>query len=120
MKTIYLVVLALWMSNCTEKPKQQEVMKKTATVMEVVTFKVNSTLSDVEIKAKLLSLTECASAYEGYIDRTLAKNDKEEWIDVVYWESLEQAELAAEKIMEDEKALAVFALIDEKSMVFVL
>ena len=86
--------------------------------LEVVIFKGKEGLSSEAVKQELESLSKIVSEFQGFISRTLSQAPDGEWMDLVLWESLEQAEAAGKQVMENPEALKVFGVIDESSMKF--
>ena len=52
----------------------------------------------------------------GFIDRELLKSEDNQWIDIVHWRKLADAELAAKNVMSIPACLKFFEMIDEASM----
>jgi len=67
-------------------------------VFEIVKYKALASVTDEEILDVSTKLQELVTSQKGLVSRTLAKSEDGEWIDVVIWESLEDAMKAAELI----------------------
>lgn len=91
---------------------------KNVNAIELVIFKPKPGFNTEKVKASLLSLTPILEAYNGYIGRELALNQKNKWMDLIFWESMEDAKFAAADVMENEKALKAFEVIDKQKMEF--
>lgn len=52
----------------------------------------------------------------GFIDRELAKNEDGYWLDIVHWNSLEEAQQAANDALNIPSCLAFFEMIDDADM----
>lgn len=52
----------------------------------------------------------------GFIDRELLKGEDNEWIDVIHWENLAEAKLAAKYVMSIPSCLKFFEMIDQESI----
>ncbi|MCH8487325.1 MAG: hypothetical protein LAT75_10715 [Candidatus Cyclonatronum sp.] len=90
----------------------------TAMAIELVTFNTKPEFDQREVKASLESLNAIVSTYKGFISRQLARNEDGKWMDLVFWESMEDAHAAAEAIMKLEAAQMAFRVIDEQTMSF--
>jgi heme-degrading monooxygenase HmoA len=86
--------------------------------IELVIFKTKPEFDQKDVKASLESLTAIVSNYKGFISRQLAKNEEGKWMDLVFWESMEDAKAAADEIMKLESAQKAFSVIDEQTMEF--
>ncbi len=95
----------------------QQHMKQNGVTIEVVKFKLKEGITHAQGERKLLQLDECIKHFEGFIERNLSSNEDGEWVDIVYWETLQQALAAAEQASKDPKALESFAVIDESTIV---
>lgn len=91
---------------------------KQAAAIELVIFKPKPGLSTDVIKTSLMSLEPILKSYHGFISRELAVNSENQWMDLVFWESMEDAVFAAEDILMQEKAVKAFEVIDDKEMKF--
>jgi len=49
----------------------------------------------------------------GFIDRELLKSEDDQWIDIVHWKSLGDAQLAARNVMSIPTCLTFFKMMDE-------
>lgn len=52
----------------------------------------------------------------GFINRELLKSEDDQWIDIVHWRSLADAELAAKNVMSIPSCLKFFKMIDEATL----
>jgi hypothetical protein len=85
-------------------------------VLELVVYK----LKEGVLREQFLDTNEPASAWmerqPGFISRDLAYDaDGDRWVDVVWWETMEQARTAAERAMTSDSCSPMFALIDMES-----
>lgn len=53
---------------------------------------------------------------DGFIDRELLKSEDNQWVDVVHWKSLANAELAAKNVMNSPTCLEFFQMMDQDSV----
>ena len=87
-----------------------------STTIEVVTFSVKAGISNEEASEKLSLLNEIVKSYDGFIKRSFSVNEEGQWIDIVHWTSKELALKAAADVAKNQKAGAVFEIIDESSI----
>lgn len=112
MKSIYLksllfAIVGLSMSSCNTAQS----------VLEVTTFKIKTT-------ANALTFNEHDAAVEnnftihqpGFLHRQSGINDNGEYVVLVYWESLENAEASMKKFMSDESVTEFASMIDASTM----
>ena len=86
-------------------------------VLELVVFELNDGVS----REQFLSTNNAVSAWiakqPGFVSRDLSYDaEGDRWIDVIWWESLENAGAAAELAMSSESCAPMFALIDMESL----
>lgn len=86
--------------------------------IELVLFRPKSTFSIDEVKRSLESLDEILSSYKGFLKRHLAVSGNGQWMDLVLWESMDDAKFAADDILKNEKAIEAFSVIDQNEMQF--
>lgn len=76
-------------------------MQKTQ-ILEAVLFELNVG-EDREVFLKNASITQMkVEQYAGFIQRQLFENDEGQWLDLVWWQSHDEAMKAGELIMQDE------------------
>lgn len=97
-------------------PQNQEKMK-TATCMEVVTFKTNPEYTNEQMQKAMETTNDIVKGFDGFVSRNISQNENGEFIDVVLWETKEQALKAAKQVPEIPGLVKNFALIDPKSVV---
>jgi antibiotic biosynthesis monooxygenase (ABM) superfamily enzyme len=86
-------------------------------VLELVVFKLNEGVS----REQFLGTNEPVSAWiakqPGFISRELSYDaEGDRWIDVLWWETMEEAAAAAERALMSESCTPMFGLIDMDSM----
>jgi hypothetical protein len=84
--------------------------------LELVVFKLNEGVS----RERFLGTNDAVSAWvseqPGFVSRELAHDPEgDRWIDVIWWESLEDAGAAAELALTSESCAPMFGLIDRES-----
>ncbi len=85
-------------------------------VIELVIFKLNQQYQNQQVVNAAEKINPVLKNMPGFIKRDLGRTEDGRWTDVVYWESLEEAQAAAEKIMQVEEAQQFFGMISEKNM----
>ena len=90
----------------------------TKNAIEVVIFKTKPEFDQQQEKASLDSLNSIVGARKGFISRQLARSEDGKWMDLIFWESMEDAKAAADDIMKLESAQKAFSVIDEQTMDF--
>ncbi len=87
-------------------------------VLELVVFGLNDGVSREQFLATNDSVSDWARHQPGFISRELVEAE-DRWIDVVWWESLEQAKAAADAAMTSESCAPMFGLIDTESTLMI-
>ncbi len=87
-----------------------------AKVVEVVLFKPAPEVSEADVLKTTAMMQTKVMTMPGYIDRQLLKNSDGQWVDLVWWESMEQAQSAAEAIMGDEDLAPYMFVFDNAEM----
>jgi quinol monooxygenase YgiN len=87
-------------------------------VIEIVVFKLQPGTSDESFLQAANALMPELTAMPGFIKRELGKDQDgtEQWVDIVYWETLEQAQQAAQQMMQLPSAAPFMGMINVKSM----
>jgi hypothetical protein len=80
--------------------------------LELVRFTVKPDNVDAMLAARP-SLVAALRSFPGFVDIHLGRIDDATWIDVVLWESREQAEAAAATAGDNRDLARTFALIDQ-------
>ena len=89
-----------------------------ATVIEMVLFKVKEGI-EIELAQKELSkVNDFLSEQEGFISRKISISDDGQFLDIVFWEDMNTAMAAANKIMQSPDAMKIFSIIDQKTQLF--
>ncbi len=92
-------------------------MNATQRVLELVVFRLNEGVS----RDRFLGTNDAVSAWiseqPGFLSRELSYDaEGDRWIDILWWESMENAAAAAELSTSSPSCLPMFALIDMESM----
>jgi hypothetical protein len=87
-------------------------------VLELVLFKLKDGATPDDLLATVDAVTDWIKTQPGFVSRDLTYSAAEDqWIDVVWWESLEAAESAAAAATTSESCAPMFGLIDMDSTV---
>jgi hypothetical protein len=87
-------------------------------VLELVIFKLKDGATRDELLATVGGVTGWAKAQPGFVSRDLRYSESEDqWIDVLWWDSLEAAEVAADAALSSDSCAPMFELIDMDSTV---
>ena len=82
-------------------------------VVEIAIARAREGVTREEVMATVEAVSEWAQHQPGFISRDLTYSDKDDtWIDVIWWESLEAAEAAAQAAMASDACAPMFAVID--------
>lgn len=106
-KLFLLAILGLLLASCnSSKP-----------ILEVTTFRTKATTNNSvfnELDAKVESIFTSKQA--GFIDRQSGKNEQGEYLVLVYWETMKDAEASMQKFMGDASVADYASMIDGASM----
>jgi hypothetical protein len=88
-------------------------------VLELVVFKLKDGATDDQLLATVDRVSDWVKAQPGFISRDLTYSASEDrWIEVIWWDSLEEAESAASVAMSSDSCAPMFALIDMESALY--
>jgi hypothetical protein len=87
-------------------------------IVEVVIWKTKSNFTEEEALYKAKSVNKFVENQKGFISRNLSKNEQGEWLDLVYWNSIEDAQAAAKLAQSSEICQPFFDTINMDSMKF--
>ena len=86
-------------------------------VLELVVYKLHEGASREQFLGTNHAVSSWISRQPGFISRELVYDGEvDRWVDIVWWESLEQAQAAMELSMSSDACAPFFALIDNDSM----
>ena len=85
-------------------------------VLELVTFKTKPGIDDAEMLRASDEAMPFLQSSAGFIRRELFKTGDSQWLDLVYWSSLAEAEAAMAESMNQSCVLDMMRLLDESSM----
>ena len=85
--------------------------------LEIVIFKVNAGTDVSEFIKMSADMKEgFARKQKGFLSRTFARNGNDEWVDVIRWETMADAEAASKAAMQSPVCAPMFRMIDEASV----
>lgn len=86
-------------------------------VVEIAKFKLKHGVADADFLSEDKKVHEMViKELPGYIKRTTVKSQDLEWVDLVWWNSLEEAQQAAKVIMTDPKAKDWVSMMDQSAI----
>jgi heme-degrading monooxygenase HmoA len=88
-----------------------------STVVEVVLMRAKPHVTKTQVLEAAVGAKNDMDALPGLISRELLYNDEDgQWVDVVYWESMEHAKQAIEIANQKPNILRLFSLLDDSSV----
>jgi hypothetical protein len=85
-------------------------------VLELVVYKLNDGVTREEFLGTNDAVSSWISRQPGFLSRELAYDaDGDRWVDVIWWETMENAHAAAELSQTSESCTPMFGLIDMES-----
>jgi len=84
--------------------------------IEIVVFRAKPGVSPQAIREAALSAQACIEGLDGYVQRHFGSNAQGQYVDVVYWQSMAHAQVAAQAVMALSPCQHFFSLIDESSL----
>ncbi|WP_122072369.1 hypothetical protein [Pseudophaeobacter sp. EL27] len=87
-----------------------------AVIVEYLEFNLVDGSNSDEFLRETLAMDEVLEGYDGFVARHLARNTDGSWVEVVYWTSLETAEAALPRFVEDPRTKGFLALVDGDSL----
>ncbi len=84
-------------------------------VVEIVKWKSAPGVTDQAMIEAALDLVPDLKSIGGFIDKTLYKND-DEWVDIYYWETTEDARLSNERMAGKESLGKLFSLVQPETV----
>ena len=85
--------------------------------LEIVTFKIKDGVKVPDFLRASAELEEgFAKKQEGFLSRTFARRENNEWVDVIRWQTMADAEAASKAAMQSPACASMFGMIDEPSV----
>ena len=91
-------------------------MSHTPPVVEVVLSRVKPGVTDQEVLEAADAIMDDVRSAGGFLRRELLKAGEGEWIDVIHWQSMEDAHRAAAMVMARPAAARLQGIIDGASV----
>jgi hypothetical protein len=85
-------------------------------VLEVVLFKLKPNVEETAFLEASEAIMPDLRAMQGFIHRELHKDAESRWMDTVQWQSLDEAQRAAQVLIGLPCAQALFAMLDGSSV----
>ncbi len=101
-----------------EKPMDQNKVIKQGKVVELVIWKAKKDFTEGEVLERAKAVNKFIASRPGFLYRDLAKNENGEWLDFLYWDSMENAEVAAKAAQGSRLCHPFFETIDMEAMKF--
>lgn len=86
-------------------------------VVEVAMFKLNEGVTDYAFITEAEKVQESfLKNQKGYLDRELLKGEDGQWFDILHWQSMDEAQSAAQVMMQEPACQQFIKMIDPKSI----
>ncbi len=85
-------------------------------VVEVVLFRIKNGITDGAFLREAGAIQTWIKQQPGFVSRELMKTTDNQWLDTVRWTSLDLAEKAAAKIMNDDHCKPFMGMIDDATI----
>lgn len=86
-------------------------------VVEIAQFKAKSDVSDTEVMAASQEAHEgFLMRHKGFVSRELLKSGNDEWIDILHWKTMEDAQKAMRNMMDHPSTKKFNEIIDPSSI----
>ena len=84
--------------------------------LEVVEFRLNNGVPEDAFLSEINKTNVFLSSLNGFIKRHTARNESGLWIDIVEWQDMKSAKIAAERFMAAEEAKGFVEMLDHKTI----
>ncbi len=109
--------MTLLLSHCKPFNKSDQSNMEGKTIVEVTTFTINSDVNPADFKTRDFQVeNDFTSKQPGFIKRQSAVNEKGEYVVIVYWETLADADASMNKFMSDASVTDYAKMINGASM----
>jgi heme-degrading monooxygenase HmoA len=85
-------------------------------VIELVSVKARPGVDEADMLRAADAVMAFLSKANGFIRRELFKAGEDQWVDLIYWNSREEAEAALAQSMDQPSVQAMMSLLDENSL----
>ena len=120
--TLLLACIGLMLTSCTSSKNNMEIPQKSSTmkdmtIMEVTSFNINKGVNSMDFSKRDLQVqNDFTSKQPGFIKRQSGINEKGEYVVVVFWKKMADAEASMGKFMTDASVADYAAMIDGPTM----
>jgi hypothetical protein len=88
-------------------------------VLELVVFKLSPGVTQAEFLESNEPVSSWIAGQPGFISRDLSyEAEGDRWVDVIWWETLEEAEAASQRALGSDTCAPMFAMIEMDDMLF--
>ena len=85
--------------------------------LEIVTYKIKDGAKVTDFLTASVDMEEgFARKQEGFISRTFARSEANEWVDVIRWQTMADAEAASKAALQSPVCAPMFGMIDGPSV----
>ena len=85
-------------------------------IVEIGIFKVIAGTTDAQVLSASAELGAKLREMPGFIDRELSKSADGEWLDILHWRTMAEAQTAGEQVMTWPCATAFMAMLDMSTL----
>jgi hypothetical protein len=86
-------------------------------VLEIVIYKLNDGVAAGQFTAEAAAMErDFAAKQKGFVKRVFGTSGDGQWVDVITWESMEDAHRASEAAMKSPVCAPMFSMLDEHSV----
>ncbi len=113
----YLIGLTILLFGITSCSSPTEKMTRKGVVIEVTSFKINANVDMAAFQKRDATIEkDFTSKQPGFLKRLSAVNDAGEYVVVVYWKSMAEAEASMGKFMKDQSVADYAGMINGSTM----
>ncbi|VAW98171.1 hypothetical protein MNBD_GAMMA22-1196 [hydrothermal vent metagenome] len=80
--------------------------------LKIVKWKAKSNVTDSEITYAVSNMVQDLNQLKGFVSHTLYKTDYDEWVDINYWDTVEDANNSNGEMLEKTSFTKLIKLID--------
>ncbi|MFV2061596.1 MAG: hypothetical protein ACC653_13000 [Gammaproteobacteria bacterium] len=84
--------------------------------LKIVKWKAKSNVTDSEITYAVNNMVKDLKQQKGFVSHTLYKTEYDEWVDINYWDSVEDANDSSGKMLEKKSFVSLIDLIEVASV----
>jgi hypothetical protein len=84
--------------------------------LKIVKWKAKTNVTDSEITYAVNNMVQDLNKLKGFVSHTLYKTEYDEWVDINYWDSVEDANNSNGKMLEKDSFVLLIDLIDVTSV----